>query len=181
MSDSYTYNTAIGFPTSHPRTTVPKVCCQLLAPTPLSFLVLPALYNPHSPSNLTLHRPHPAAPLLLSAFNVRRHHESRPLDPPLCPLLLHPKHRFARSAPTAPLYLPILRRMPRRTREQLPHLLHPYIRGKSRHVGIIHPRVLRRVVVLVLRQLGPHAAVDAVAEAGDVGRGGSGVGGIGRG
>ena len=49
--------------------------------------------------------------------------------------------------------------------QDLPHFLHAHVGGGGEHVELVGARVLRGVVVFVFRELDPHAAVDAIADA----------------
>lgn len=92
------------------------------------------------------------------------------LYPPLRASILNPPYRLHRPAPSASPRLRLLGRVSVATGEQLPNLFHANIGGEGRQLGFIDALILGSVVVLVLREFGPHATVDAVAQTGDVGR-----------
>lgn len=159
-------NARLGSLTPHSRTTIPKMRSQLLPPTPL--LLLAPIHNPHPLSNFTLHSPNPTA-LLTFSLDIPAHHKRLPFYPPLRPCILDPPYRFYWPPTSAALHLLIFSRMPSATGKYVSNLLHSYVCRKGGHIGRVSAGVLRCVIVFVLGQLAPHASIDAVAEAGDIG------------
>lgn len=151
---------------------------QFLFPAPLPLLRLLLIHDPHSPPHLALHSPNPTRPLPL---NILPHHPRRPLHPPLRPGLLDPERSFTGAPTPRSLDLLLLLRLPCTAREQLGNFLHSHVGREGRHLRLVDAGVFGSGAVFVFWQLAPHAAVDAVAEAGEVGcgrrGGGSGGGG----
>lgn len=141
---------------------------QFLLPAPLPFPCLLLIHDPHPPPHLTLHGPNPTRPLPL---NILPNDPRRPLHPPLRPCLLDPERSFTGAPTPRSLDLLLLLRLPCTAREQLRDFLHAHVGREGRHLRLIDAGVLRGGVVFIFGQLAPHAAVDAVAEAGEVGRG----------
>ena len=137
----------------------------------------PFLYRPHPGPDLALHRPDPAT-LLSVPLDVVPHHERMALQPPLRHDVFDPEHRLHRSPASAAPRLRPLRRVPIVSYKQVPYLLRTHVRHERWQLGLVNALVEGSDIVLVFRQLGPHAAEDAVAEAGEVGgqRGGGGGG-----
>lgn len=147
------------------RTLIAKEARKLPLPTPLS--LLPLLQHAHPLPHLTLDRAHPAA--LLAALDVVRDHVRSPLDPPLRARLCDPVHSFYRPAAPTALHLRVALRMPRARLEDLPYLLHAHVRREGWAVACEDGSVALGVIVLVLWELGPETAENAVADAWDEG------------
>lgn len=151
--------------TSHFWTAISKVCRQFFAPTPVS-----TFHSPHPPSDLTQHCPHSALPLPFP-FNIGRHEICLAFYPPLRSRILDPPHRLYRPSTPAPVGLLVFRCMAVTAPKQLSDLLHAHVGRERRKLGFIDALVLRSVVMLVFRKLGPHPTVDAITETGNKGSG----------
>lgn len=138
---------------------------QLPLPAPLPLPL--SINNPHPTPNLALQRPHPRT--LRLTLNIIAHHKRLPLHPPLHLSVLNPPNSLTRPTATATLRLASIRRMSTARAEQLNGLVHADVSRESWHFALVDTRIHGCVVVLVIRQLRPEAAHDAVAGSREVG------------
>ena len=149
--------------TSKTRRVVAEVSSQLLAPAPLRLAIL--FDDTHSRADLALNRPDTTAHLALVSLllDIRRNDESLALHSPLSLSLLDPPDSLAWSTTTTADSLVEALGVTCTAAKDLRDLHHANIGGKCRHLTLVVALVHWCFVVLVVWQLGPETAEDAVA------------------
>lgn len=144
---------------------VSKRAGELARPAPV-FLV-GGVDDAHAAADFAFYGAHAAA----VALDVVRDYVCPALDPPLRPNFLAPPHCLDGSSAPATLCLRLLVCVSGTRLEDLTDLLHAHVCGEGWEIAFVDARVLGSLVVLVLWELCPEAAEDAVAGSGDIGSG----------